>query len=88
MNRGEAMGLGTILSILTVVIFYAILYFFIFDNFLVVAKTLNHDLYPVEEQLWWLFIGFGFIYALRAATKGYRWARRDYCNHCGKELTK
>jgi len=28
------------------------------------------------------------VLGLRAITKTYRWARRDYCNHCGKELKK
>jgi len=88
MNRGEAMGIGAIISTITLVLHYAILYYFIFENFLVVTKTLNYDLYSVEEQLWWMFIGFGFIFAIRAGTKSYKWARRDFCNHCGKELKK
>lgn len=88
MNRGEAMGLGAILSIVTLVAHYAILYFLVFENFLVVTKTINYDLYSVEEELWWMFIGFGFIFAIRAGTKAYRWSRRSYCEHCGKELKK
>lgn len=88
MNRGEAMGLGIFLSSLTIIWYYAILYFLVFDNFLIVAKTLNHDLYSVEEEIWWMFIGFGLILAVRAATKSYKWARRSYCDHCGKEIKK
>jgi len=88
MNRGEAMGFGAIASISSIILYYVILYFLVFDNFLVVIKQTGHDLYPVETELWWLFIGFGFILGLRACTKTYKWARRNYCNHCGKELKK
>jgi len=85
MNRGEAAGIGMIVSTATLILHYAILYYFVFENFLIITKTLNYDLYSVEEELWWLFIGFGFIFAIRAGTKAYKWSRRDYCNHCGKE---
>ncbi len=88
MNRGEAAGLGVIFSTLTLILHYVILYFFVFENFLIVTKTLNYDLFSVEEQVWWMFIGLGFIFAIRAGTKSYKWARRSYCNHCGKELKK
>ncbi len=82
------MGLGAIAGLTTIVFHYGILYFLVFDNFLVVTKTLTYDLYSVEEELWWMFIGFGFIFAIRAVTKSYKWARRSFCDHCGKELKK
>jgi len=88
MNRGEALGFGLIATIGSIVLYYVILYFLIFDNILVVLKQSGTDLYSVEMELWWLFIGFGLIMGQRALTKSYRWARRDYCNHCGKELKK
>ena len=88
MNRGEAMGLGAIAAIASIFAYYAILYYFIFDNFLIVMKHVEYNLYSVETELWWFFFGFGLILGLRACTQTYRWARRDYCNHCGKELKK
>jgi len=88
MNRGEAAGLGAVAGCATIIFHYAILYFFVFDNLLAVSAQLGHDLSPVESQVWWLLIGFGFILSLRSMSKGYRWARRDFCNHCGKELHK
>lgn len=88
MNRGEALGLGAIALMATIISHYTILYLLVFENFLVVTKTLNYDLYSVEEELWWMFIGFGFILGIRAATKTYKWSRRSYCDHCGKELKK
>ena len=88
MNRGEALGFGAIASFTSIAWYYVILYFFVFENFLIATKHVGYDLYPVETELWWLFFGFGLILALRAVTKTYRWARRNYCNHCGKELKK
>lgn len=88
MNRGEALGFGAVAAIISIVLYYMILYFLVFDNFLVVIKHAGHDLYLVETELWWVFFGFGLILGLRAITKTYRWARRDYCNHCGRELKK
>ena len=88
MNRGEAMGIGVIASTMTLIIHYVILYFLVFENFLVVTKILSYDLYSVEEELWWMFLGFGFILAIRAGTKSYKWSRRSYCNHCGEEIKK
>ena len=88
MNRGEAMGIGAIASFASIVLYYVILYFFIFENFLIATKHVGYDLYAIETELWWLFFGFGLVLGLRAITKTYRWARRDYCNHCGKELKK
>lgn len=88
MNRGEAIGFGIIAGLATIVFYYSILYFLVLSNFLVVMKHLDYDLYLVETELWWAFIGVGFIFAIRTLTKTYKWARRDYCNHCGKELSK
>jgi len=88
MNRGEALGFGAIASFTSIAWYYGILYFFVFENFLIATKHVGYDLYLVETELWWLFVGFGLILALRAVTKTYRWARRNYCNHCGKELKK
>ena len=88
MNRGEAMGLGFIASAASITTYYLILYLAIFDNLLVVSLQLGSDLYPVKSEMWWLLIGFGFILGLRTITKVYKWARRDFCNHCGKELSK
>jgi|APSaa5957512535_1039671.scaffolds.fasta_scaffold79876_1 hypothetical protein len=88
MNRGEAAGATALLTLLTFVIYYAVLYFFVFEIFLIITRQIGYDFYTVEESLWWLFIGFGFIINIRAATKSYKWTRRDYCNHCGEELKK
>lgn len=88
MNRGEAAGFGVLATAVTVTAYYLILYFLVFDNLLVVSNSIGTNLYPVETEMWWLIVGFGFILALRTITKGYKWARRDYCNHCGKVLTK
>ena len=88
MNRGEAAGFSVIASGASIVFYYAILYFLVFDNLLIVAKHVGYDLYSIESEVWWLIIGFGFILGLRAVTKSYRWARRAYCNHCGKEIKK
>lgn len=52
MNRGEAMGLDAIAGDVSIIIYYAILYFLVFDNFLVVMKYAGHDLYEVETELW------------------------------------
>jgi len=88
MNRGEAAGISVIAGCASIVFYYAILYFLVFDNLLIVAKHVGYDLYSIESEVWWLIIGFGFILGLRAVTKSYRWARRAYCNHCGKEIRK
>lgn len=88
MNRGEALGFGAIVGFGSIGLYYAVLYFFVFQNFLVVTKQLGYDMYPVEIELWWFFFGFGMILGLRALTKSYKWARRSFCDHCGKELKK
>jgi membrane protein YdbS with pleckstrin-like domain len=88
MNRGEAGGISAIAGCASIIVYYAILYFLVFDNFLIVAIEIGYDLYSVESQVWWLMVGFGFILAMRTITKSYKWMRRDYCNHCGKELRK
>jgi len=88
MNRGEALGLGIIAGFASITTFYLILYLVVFDNLLVVSLQLGSDLYPVQTEMWWLLIGFGFILGLRSINKTYRWARRDFCNHCGKEIHK
>ena len=88
MNRGEALGFGAIAGFASIGLYYAILYFFIFENFLIITKQLGYNMYSVESELLWLFFGFGMILGLRAVTKSYKWARRNYCNHCGKVLSK
>ena len=88
MNRGEALGFGAIAGFASIGLYYAILYFFVFENFLIIIKQLGYNMYTVESELWWLFFGFGMILGLRAVTKSYKWARRNYCNHCGKVLSK
>jgi len=88
MNRGEALGFGTIAAVTSIAFYYIILYFFVFENFLIVTKHVGYDMYSIESELWWLFFGFGLILGLNAVTKSYKWARRSYCNHCGKELKK
>ena len=88
MNRGEALGFGMIAGLASIVVYYVILYFFIFENFLIVTKYLGYDMYSVESEVWWLFFGFGMILGLRAITKTYKWTRRSFCNHCGKEIKK
>ena len=85
MNRGEATGVGLIGGLASVVTYYIILYMFIFDNLLVVAKQTGYDLYSVESEVWWLMIGFGLILGLRAITKTHKYFRRNFCEHCGKE---
>lgn len=88
MNRGEAAGFSVIAGFASIIFYYAILYFLVFDNFLILAQQVGYDLYPVESEVWWLMIGFGLILGLRAITKSYKWTRRAYCNHCGKEIKK
>jgi len=88
MNRGEAIGLGGILAVIVFVIFMAVWYFIILDNLIVVSEQLGYDLIPVKDQVWWMAIGFGILLMMRGGTKGFKWARRDYCDHCGKELKK
>ena len=88
MNRDEAVAASLLMSLLVFVAYFAVLYFFVFENFLIVTHQIGYDLYPVELELWWLFIGFGFMIVIRALTKSYKWTRRDYCNHCGEELKK
>ena len=88
MNRGEALGFSIIASCISIVFYYTILYYLVFDNLLIVAKHVGYDLYSIESEVWWLIVGFGFILGLRAITKSYKWARRAYCNHCGKEIKK
>lgn len=88
MNRGEALGLGAIASFSSIGLYYAILYYFIFENFLIVTKHVGYDMYFVETELWWLFFGFGMVLGLRAITKTYKWARRSFCDYCGKEQRK
>ncbi len=88
MNRGEALGFSAVAAVLSIVTYYVILYYFVFENFLIVAKHVGYDMYSIESEVWWFFFGFGMILGLRSITKSYRWARRSFCNHCGKELKK
>ena len=88
MNRGEALGFGAIAGVASILLYYVILYYFVFENFLIVAKHVGYDLYAIETESWWLFFGFGLVLGLRAITKSYKWARRSFCDHCGKELKK
>ena len=58
------------------------------QEFEFITKELGYDMYSVESEVWWFFFGFGMILGLRALTKSYKWARRSFCDHCGKELKK
>ncbi len=88
MNRGEALGLGMLACAASILTYYVILYFFVFENFLIISKQLGYDMYSVETELWWFLFGFGMILGLRAITKTYKWSRRSFCEYCGKEMRK
>lgn len=86
MNRGESI-LGAILGAFgTIVVSWVILYSIVFENVLVVAEQIGYDLYPVESQLWWLFVGCILLTGIRAVTKIQKYLRRNNCPHCGDEL--
>ena len=87
MNRGEASAFGILAGVASVTFYYIILYFLVFGNFIEVMKEGGTDLYPVEEQLWWLFIGVGLILGLRAVIKAGKWARKDHCNNCSNKVS-
>lgn len=88
MNRGEAVLGGVLTSVLITLVAWTIIYFLIFDNVLIVADQLGYNLYPVESQLWWLFVGWILLVAVRGAIKTQKYLRRDNCNHCGEELSR
>lgn len=86
MNRGEAVGMGLIAAIAVFCLSLGIWYFVIIDNLVIIGTEFGYELQPLKENIWWIFIGLALLAGIRAGSKAQKYARKDICKHCGKEI--
>lgn len=86
MNRGEAVGMGLITACFVFLLSLGIWYYLIIDNLIIIGVEFGYDLVPLKDNIWWMVIGLGLLAGIRAGSKAQRYARKDICKHCGKDI--
>ncbi|KKL88279.1 hypothetical protein LCGC14_1926340 [marine sediment metagenome] len=74
---GDAVLNGLLAFLIILVVVWSLWYFLIFENFMEVTLAVyGWDFYPVEDQLWWMVVGWIILAGFSGALKVYDYSRR------------